>query len=103
MRASLAEALRVPALARELAEVDADLAHRALVLRVGVAAEDQLLVGIAVEPAVLGDLVLELARRPARIAEREHGALRARALRDRLQDVERRGKADAVVDRQRRV
>src|SRR5215468_948742 len=96
-------ALSVPALARQLAEVDADLAHRALVLGVGVGAEDQVAVGIAIEPAVLGDLVLELARRPARIAEREHRALRAGALRDRLQDVERRGEADAVVDRQCRV
>ena len=55
------------------------------------------------QPAVLIDLVLQLARRPAGITEREHRALGALAARDRLEDVERRGETDALVDRQRRV
>src|SRR6187397_3360726 len=93
----------VSGFARELAEVDADLAHRLLVFTAGVWAEDQLRIGVAIEPAVLGDLVLELSRRPARIAEREHRAARALPLRDRLQDIECRGETNAVVDRQRRV
>src|SRR5205085_10033054 len=60
-------------------------------------------VGGAVQPAVLVDLGLELARCPARIAECKHGALRAVATRDRLEDVEGGGEADALVDRQRGV
>ncbi len=49
------------------------------------------------------DLVLELAGRPAGIAERQDRALGAVAARDRLEDVERRGQADALVDRQSRI
>src|SRR3954467_4198155 len=94
---------RVPGLARELAELDAELAHRLLVLALDIGAEDQFRVGIAVEPAVVGDLVLELPRRPAGVTEREHRAARPLALRDRLQDIERGGEADAVVDRQGRI
>src|ERR1043165_4300547 len=88
---------------REHAEIDADLAQRLLVLGLGVLAEDEVEIGGAVQPAVLVDLVLELAGRPARIAERQHGALRSVAARDRLKDVERGGEAHALVDRQRRV
>ena len=41
--------------------------------------------------------------RPAGVAERQDRARRPVAARDRLEDVERRGEADAVVDRQRRI
>src|SRR3954452_21237628 len=91
---------RVPGLARELAQLDPELAHRLLVFALDVGAEDQFRIGFAIEPAVLGDLVLELPRRPAGVAERQHRATRPLALRDRLQDIERGGEADAVVDRQ---
>ena len=74
-----------------------------VVFAVGVLAEDQLGIGRAMQPAVMLDLLLELARRPAGIAERQDGAVRALAARDRLENVERRGEADAFVDRQRRV
>ena len=63
-------------------------------------AEDQLGIGVAVQPAIVLQLVLELARRPAGIAERQDRAGRACAPRDRLEDVEGRGEADALVDRQ---
>ena len=43
-------------------------------LALDVGAEDQLRVGVAMQPAVLLDLVLELARRPAGVAEREDRA-----------------------------
>src|SRR5262245_10297745 len=99
----VASALRVPGFARQHAEVDADLLQRPLVFAAGVGAEDQIEVGRAVQPAVMLDLVLELAGRPAGIAEREDRALGTVAARDRLEDVERRGQADALVDRQRRV
>src|SRR5262245_58949886 len=93
----------VAGLGREHAEMNADLLQRLVVLAVGVAAEDQLGIGGAMQPAVMLDLVLELARRPAGIAEREDRALRSVAAGDRLEDVERGGEADAFVDRQRRV
>src|SRR6185437_7421555 len=66
-------------------------------------AEDQVLIGGAMQPAVLLDLLLELTRRPAGIAKREDRVVRPGAAGNRLEDVERRGQADAVVDRQRRV
>ena len=95
--------LRVPGLARQLAEVDADLAQRLFVFGVGVGAENQFRIGRAMQPAVLLDFLFQLAGRPAGIAEREDGACRPVAARDRLEDIERGGEADALVDRQRRI
>src|SRR6185312_12239517 len=60
--------------AGEHARADAELLHGALVLALDVGAEDQLGVGVAVQPAVVLQLVLELARRPPGIAEREDRA-----------------------------
>src|SRR5689334_8991857 len=70
-------ASRVSGFARQHAEIDAELPQRLGVLAVVVVAEDELGVGGAVQPAVLLDLVLELARRPAGVAEREHRRGRA--------------------------
>src|SRR5262249_49424240 len=95
--------LRVSGLAREHAESDADLLQRLLVFAAGVLTENQLGIGRAMQPAVMLDLGLELARRPAGIAERQDRALWSVPARDRLEDIERRGEADAFVDRQRRV
>ena len=65
--------------------------------------EDQVRIGRAIEPAVGLDLVLELSRRTSRHSRAP--APRSPALRrgDGAQDVDRRGQADAVVDRQRRL
>ena len=60
-------------------------------------------VGRAMQPAVALDLVFELARRPAGITEREDRARRTIAARNRLENVERGGQANSVVDRQRRI
>src|SRR5262249_1413858 len=60
----------VPRLAGEHAEIDADLLQRLLVFTAGVLTENQLGIGRAMQPAVMLDLVLELARRPPGIAER---------------------------------
>src|SRR5262245_41862988 len=79
------------------ARANADLQERPVVFRLDVEPEDQLGIGAAMQPAVLLHLVLELARRPAGIAEREHGAGRPGAARDCLEDVERRGETDAFV------
>src|SRR5262249_37121647 len=90
----------VTCLGRQHAEVDADLAQRLGVFVLGILTEDQLKVGGAVQPAILVDLGLELARGPARIAKCKHCALRTIAARDRFEDVERGSETDALVDRQ---
>ncbi len=100
---SLARASGVAGVAHEMRGIDADLGQRARVLRFEVGIEDQVGIGRAVEPAVGLDLALELARRPAGVAEREDRAVGTAAGGDRLQDVDGRRKADAVLDRQRRV
>src|SRR5688572_33167829 len=74
----------VPGLVRQHAGIDADLAQRALVFFIDVVAEYQLRVGVAMQPAIVLDLVLELARRPAGIAQRQDRVLRSGALGDRL-------------------
>src|SRR3954453_24007576 len=78
--ATHATGLRVPGLVREHAGMDADLAQGASVLLVDVVAEDQVRIGIAMQPSIALDLGLELARRPAGIAEREDGVLRPGAV-----------------------
>src|SRR5271166_3878486 len=83
--------------------MNADLVERLFILGVDVGSEDQFGVGRAMQPAVFLDLGFELSRSPAGIAEREHGAERALAPGDRLQDIERRRETDAFVDRQRRI
>src|SRR5262249_13787654 len=100
---SQATMLAVPGLGRQHAEIDADLAQRLGVFVLGILPEDQLKVGGAVQPAILVDLGLELARCPARIAECKHCALWTIAARDRLEDIEGGGEADALVDWQRGV
>src|SRR3954470_9312785 len=86
--------------ARQHAGTDAELLHRAIVLRTDVGAEDQLGVGAAMQPAIMLQLVFELARRPAGVAERQDRARRSGATGDRFQNIERGGEADALVDRQ---
>src|SRR5262249_47363852 len=84
-------------------EIDSDLLERLLVFAAGILPEDQFGVGRAMQPAVMLDLVLELARGPTGIAEGENGALRPLPTGDGLEDVQRCREADAFVDRQRRV
>src|SRR5262245_46446891 len=98
MRAAADMVSGVADVAGQHAGADADLLHRPVVLGFDVHAEDQLRIGAAMQPAVLLHLVLELARRPAGITEREDGAGRPGAAGDRLEDVERRGEADALID-----
>ena len=69
---------------REHAGIDPDLAQGAEVFFLDIAAEDQVRIGVAVQPAVVLDFGFELSGRPAGIAEREDGVLRPGALRDRL-------------------
>ena len=94
---------RVPGLARQHAEIDADLLQRLFVFAADIGTEDQLRIGGAVQPAVALNFVFELAGRPAGIAERQDRAGRSVAARDRLENVDGGGEADSVVDRQRRV
>src|SRR4051794_12940743 len=93
----------VAGVARQHAERDADLLERLLVFLVGVLAEDQLRIGRTMQPPVLLNLVLELSRRPAGVAQGEQRAGRAIAAGYGLENVERGGEADAFVDRQGRI
>ena len=93
----------VTGLTRKHAEVDADFLEGFLVFTLGILTEDQLGIGGAMQPTIMLDLVLQLARRPAGIAQRQDGAARSAAARDRLENVESCGEADALVDRQGRV
>src|SRR5262249_607868 len=83
----------VPGLAREHAEIDADLLQRLGVLAADILAEDQIGVGSAMQPTIVLDLVLQLARSPAGIAECEDRAVRSLPARDRLENVEGSSKA----------
>src|SRR6266536_5661470 len=97
LRAPTQFPLRVPGLVRQCAEIDPDLAQRALVLLADIVAENQVRIGIAVQPTIVLDLVFQLTRRPAGIAQRQDRVLRPRALGDRLEDVDGGRQADAVV------
>src|SRR5437870_12114544 len=55
------------------------------------------------QPAVFLDLALELPGRPTGVTERQYCALRALAARDRFEDVEGGGEANAAVNRKRGV
>ena len=57
--------------------IDPHRGQDAVVFPGEVAVEDELVMRRAGQPAVAGDLVLQLARRPARIAEHHRGALRS--------------------------
>src|SRR4051794_30764628 len=70
------------------AGTDAELLHRPVVFRVNVGAEDQLGVGAAMQPAIMLQLALELARRPAGIAERQDRARGTGAAGDGFEDIE---------------
>ena len=91
-------ALRVPGFVRQHAEIDPDLAQRALVFFLDVAAEDQIGIGVAMQPAIVLDFVFQLPGRPTGIAQRQDRVLRPRAPGNRLEDVDGRGQANAVVD-----
>src|SRR5258708_19888294 len=77
--------LRMPGFVGEHAGIDPDLAQGADVFFLDVAAEDQVGIGIAVQPALVLDLGFQLSRRPPGIAERDDGLLRPSPLPDRLQ------------------
>src|SRR6202790_5591405 len=90
-------ALRVAGLVRQHARIDPDLAQRAEVFFLDVAAEDQVRIGIAMQPAIILDFGFQLSRRPAGIAEREDRMLGPGAPGDRLEDIDGCGQANSVV------
>src|SRR5262245_7217879 len=79
-----------------MGEVDADRGEDAVVFAVDVGVEEQFGGGRAGQPAVLGDLVLELASTPSRIAQRHQRMAWAASRGYGAQDVDRRGQADVV-------
>src|SRR6516162_9747922 len=90
--------LSVAGLVREHAGIDPDLAQRAVIFLLDIVAEDQIGIGVAMQPSIILDFAFELPRRPSGVAEREHGMFRAGAPRDRLQDVDGGRETDLVVD-----
>src|ERR1700735_829333 len=95
--------LRVPCFVREHTDVDPDLAQRPRILFLDIAAEDQIGIGITMQPAIVLDFAFELACGPAGIAQRQDRMLRPRALGDRLENIDRGGQANLVVDPQCRI
>ena len=93
-------ALGVSSLARQHAEIDADLLQRLFIFAADIGAKDKIQIRRAMQPAVALDFAFELARSPAGIAERKDRAGWPVAAGDRFENVERRGQANAVVDRQ---
>src|SRR5262245_19873968 len=91
---------RVAGFARQHPQINADLAQGLFILRVCILTENQFRVGRAVKPSVLLDLVLELSGGPSSVAKRKDSARRSFAPRNRLENVERSSKADALVDGQ---
>src|SRR3954466_5147380 len=92
----------VPGLLAEHARVDAQQPERALVALLDRGVEDDLRRGVDVEPAVAPELFLELAGRPAAVAERDQHAARAGTLCHRLEDVLAGGHLEPARHRQRR-
>lgn len=90
--------LRVPGVGRQHAGIDTDLAQCAHILFIGVGAKDQIRIGVAVQPAIALNFVLELAGGPAGITQRQNRALRSGSFRDRPEDIDSRGEANAAVD-----
>src|SRR3954467_2997701 len=94
MRSSVAD------VAGEHAGTDADLLHRPVVFCADVGAENQPGIRTAMQPAIVLQLALELARRPAGIAERQDRARRAGAAGDCFENIEGGGGAVVLIDRQ---
>src|SRR5271156_3377563 len=93
----------VPGLAREHAEINADLFQRLVVFVTDVGAEDKIQIRRAMQPAIALNFIFELAGSPTGIAERQNRARRPVAAGNRFENIERSGETDAVVDRQRRI
>src|SRR5262245_10047816 len=88
-RSHLNKKSRVAGLARQHAEIDADLAQGLFIFCVGVLAEDQLRICGAVQPAILLNLLFQLTGGPTGIAERQDCTGGAVAARNGFEDVER--------------
>src|ERR1044072_6004062 len=78
--------------------IDSRRLERGRPARVDVAGVEQRFVAGSGEPAVPGELLLELVRAPAGIAQRRDPAARPLPFRDRLQDVDRAGEHPALAD-----
>ena len=79
-------------------ELDTELAEGALPFALELGVEHDRIVGGGVQPAVLLELAVELARSPAGIAERQQALARPLATADGAQDLERCGEGEIVAD-----
>ena len=87
----------------EAARIDADPAHAVLPLRFGLEGEHRGVIGRQMQPAIGLDLVVELAGRPARIAEREDAVPGPAPVHHVAQDVDGGGERVATADDQARI
>src|SRR5262245_47143725 len=78
-------------------EIEAEEFHRRRQPLLGRRVEEDGVARLHREPGVLRQLVLELARRPAGVAQRDQKLLRPLAAADRLEDVLRGGEADVLA------
>jgi hypothetical protein len=76
----------VPGLGRQHPRGDPDLLQRAKILLLDIAAEDEILISRAMQPAIALDFVFQLARRPAGIAQRENRVLGSTTIGDGAQE-----------------
>src|SRR4051812_46131292 len=83
--------------------VEAEQFHRLRQALLGRNVEEDRVFRLDGEPGVLRKLLLELSRRPAGVAERHQHALGTFAAADGFQDVLRRGEADRLAHRKRRL
>src|SRR5271155_952162 len=95
--------LRVPGFVRKHADVYPDFAQRPGIFFFDIAAEDQIGIGVTMQPAIVLDFAFELACGPAGIAQRQDRMLRPGALGDGFQNIDRGGQAYLVVDPQCRI
>src|SRR5947209_12996006 len=91
----------MPGGGREISRVDADPPQRLLIFQLYRRIENKRRIGRAVQPAIVLDFGLKLARCPAGIAERVDGAIRPCPFGNGAQDVDGGSQRDAIVNRQR--
>lgn len=80
--------------------IDADLRQCAIVFAIDVIIEQDRRIGRPMQPAIRLDFGFQLGRRPSGIAERQKDRLRAAAVGNGAQNVQRRRQANVVVDHQ---
>src|SRR6266851_9391155 len=95
----LSYGLSVTGFARKGSKVDSELRQSPVPFLAGTGVEDQPVVGRYIEPSILLNFPVELARPPARITQRQETTGRSFAAPDRTQNIERRRQRHLAIDR----